>query len=63
MVHAESAKAIAAAKRKFERELSLVQSLMSRRGLSVEQYIDPKNASDETGADVLAVIGARRIGI
>lgn len=50
--------------RKFERESDLVKLLIHRRALSVDQYIDPqKEAHDETGADVIAVIGGRRIGI
>ncbi len=57
-----SEKALAAAKRKFERDVSLVDSLMRRCGRSPE-YIDPQNADEETGADVLAVIENRRIAI
>jgi hypothetical protein len=50
--------------RKFERELDLVKLLMCRRALSVDQYIDPQQQpNDETGADVIAVIEGRRIGI
>jgi hypothetical protein len=50
--------------RKFAREKGLVELLMRRRGLSVDQYIDPQQeANDETGADVIAVIEGRRIGI
>lgn len=51
------------AQRKFERESSLVELLMRRLGVSVEAYINPDNATDETGADVLAVVAGRRIGI
>ena len=37
---------------------------MRRRALSVERYIDPnQEAHDETGADVIAVVDGRRIGI
>jgi len=63
MARVASAKAMTAAKKKFEREMFLVDLLMRRLGLSAERYIDPKNASDETGADVLAVVGGRQIGI
>jgi hypothetical protein len=49
---------------KYERERALVEMLMRRRGLTVDRYIDPnKEAGDETGADVIALVGGRRIGI
>ena len=49
---------------KFERERGLVELLMRRHGLTAERYIDPnKEARDETGADVIAIVGGRRIGI
>jgi hypothetical protein len=49
---------------KYERERALVELLMRRRGLTAECYIDPKKeAGDETGADVVALIDGRRIGI
>jgi hypothetical protein len=49
---------------KYERERTLVELLMRRRGLTAECYIDPKKeAGDETGADVVALIDGRRIGI
>jgi hypothetical protein len=52
------------ANRKFERERDLVELLMRRRALTVDKYIDPQQeAHDETGADVIAVIEGRRIGI
>jgi len=42
----------------------LVELLMRRRGLTAETYIDPnKEAGDETGADVIAIVGGRRIGV
>src|ERR1700676_4195797 len=50
--------------RKFEREKSFVELLMRRRALRVERYIDPnQEAHDETGADVIALVGGRRIGV
>jgi hypothetical protein len=49
---------------KFERERYLVESLMRRLALTVEQYIDPnKETRDETGADVVIVVDGNRIGI
>ena len=52
------------ADRKFEREKSLVESLMRRCAVPVEGYIDPnQEAQDETGADVIAIVDGRRIGI
>jgi hypothetical protein len=38
--------------------------LMRRRGLSVERYVDPnREVCHETGADVIAMVGGRRVGI
>jgi hypothetical protein len=49
---------------KYERERALVEMLLGRRGLMAESYIDPnKKAGDETGADVIAIVSGRRIGI
>jgi hypothetical protein len=49
---------------KYERERALVESLIRRRGMTAESYIDPnREAGDETGADVIALVGGRRIGI
>ena len=49
---------------KYVREQALVELLMRRRGLTVESYVDPNTeASDETGADVIAIVGSSRIGI
>ena len=49
---------------KFERERALVELLIRRHGLAAGRYIDPnKEARDETGADVIAIVGGRRIGI
>jgi hypothetical protein len=49
---------------RFEREKSLVELLMRRLGLTVERYINPKEeVDDETGADVIAVVNGRRIGV
>ena len=49
---------------KYERERALVEMLLRRRGLTADRYIDPnKEAGDETGADVIALVGGRRIGI
>jgi hypothetical protein len=48
---------------KYERERSLVELLLSRRGLVAEEFIDPNQEGDETGADVIAVVGGRCIGV
>jgi len=49
---------------KYERERALVELFMRRRGPTAETYIDPnEEAGDETGADVIAIVGGRRIGI
>jgi hypothetical protein len=49
---------------RYERERALVELLMRRLGLRPESYIDPnERAGVETGADVIAVVGGRRIGI
>jgi hypothetical protein len=49
---------------KYERERALVELLMHRRGLVAESFIDPnQEAGDETGADVIAIVGGRRIGV
>jgi len=51
---------------KFERERSQVVLLMRRLGLAPTEYQDPQaggHARDETGADVVALIDGRRVGI
>ena len=51
---------------KFEHEKSRVVLLMRRLGLVPAEYRDPqtgKHARDETGADVIALIEGRRVGI
>jgi len=49
---------------KYARERAWVELLMRRRGLTAESYVDPNNeAGDETGADVIAIVSGRRIGI
>ena len=48
---------------KYERERALAQKLVQRLGLAAESYIDPNEAGDETGADVIAIVGGRRVGI
>jgi len=53
-----------AAAKRYERERSLVELLMLRRGIPVEEYINPnEKVGVETGADVLAVVEGRRIGV
>jgi len=51
---------------KFEQEKARVELLMQRVGLVAMEYRDPQasgHARDETGADVIAVIGGCRVGI
>jgi len=48
---------------KFDLERSLVEVLLRRRGMAAERYIDPNASGDETGADVIAIIDGRWIGI
>jgi hypothetical protein len=51
---------------KFERERSGVELLMRQLGLAPAEYRDPQaggHARDETGADVIALIGGRCVGI
>jgi hypothetical protein len=51
---------------KFEQERSQVVLLMRRLGLAPAEYQDPqtgRHARDETGADVVALIEGRRVGI
>jgi hypothetical protein len=48
---------------KYERERSLVDLLLSRRGIVAEGFSDPNQEGDESGADVIAVVGGRCIGV
>ena len=51
---------------KFEQEEACVALLMRRLGFVPSEYYDPQtggHARDETGADVVALIDGRRIGI
>jgi hypothetical protein len=50
---------------KFEKEKYYVTLLMQRVGLAVDEYEDPnsKARAEESGADVVAVCGGRRIGV
>jgi hypothetical protein len=48
---------------KFPKEHGLVSHLMSRLEIAPTEYIDPNENGPETGVDVIAVIGDRRIGI
>jgi hypothetical protein len=48
----------------FEKENGRVVLLMDRLGLVPEAYLDPNTTrAGETGADVIAIIDGRRIGI
>jgi hypothetical protein len=48
----------------FGQEQHRVALLMRRLGLQPDEYLDPKAAArDETGADVIAVFGDRRVGV
>jgi hypothetical protein len=48
----------------FEKEKGRVVLLMQRLGITPDDYRDPNTtATGETGADVVAVIGGRRVGI
>src|SRR5271156_1886877 len=47
----------------FEKEKGRVVLMMQRLGIAPDEYRDPNVTAGETGADVVAVIGRRRIGI
>jgi hypothetical protein len=48
----------------FEKEKGRVELLMERLGLAPDEYVDPNTTrAGETGADVIAIIARRRIGI
>jgi len=51
---------------KFEQEKARVVLLMRRLGIAPTDYLDPqtgRHSRNETGADVVALIGSRRVGI
>src|SRR5438128_7847 len=48
----------------FEGEMGRVARLMERLGIAPDEYQDPNaTRAGETGGDVIAIIGSRRIGI
>jgi hypothetical protein len=48
---------------KFVRERDLVERLVQRLGLAVDDYEDPNASTSETGADVTILSGGRCIGV